>query len=87
MPEVEFYIIYKQGYYGQGIQGICPSLKEASSLADLAAERDEDDYHSYDVYPVPMSQLADLGGDHREDTGWIEKEPLYSTRKKMILDA
>lgn len=43
------YYVAKMGEYNHGIFGIFDDLGAAKKLADLAASKDEDDYHEWNV--------------------------------------
>ncbi len=75
------YVIYKQGVFGQGIHAISHDEKKACEFADKSAARDIDDYHSYDVYPVPLDRLTPQSADPMKDFGWMNIEPVHSAQK------
>ena len=76
------YVVYKQGMYGHGVHGIDTSLESAIVMADKAAERDVDNYHSYDVYEVPAGSPPAEFKNKRADYGWMNNDPVYSTEKQ-----
>jgi hypothetical protein len=78
------YVIYKQGQYGQGIHGIHTNLKLVIELSEKAAARDKDDYHSYDVYPIPLGELPNLGTDFMQDYGWMNMDPVHSVLRSKV---
>lgn len=78
------YVVYKQGKFGQGIHGIDGDREKAIAMADKAAARDIDDYHSYDVYPVPLGRLPDAGNNPMEDYGWMNMEPVHSVMRSKV---
>jgi hypothetical protein len=80
------FVIYKQGYFGHGVHGIARLQRGAVRLADNAAARDIDSYHSYDVYPVPLGLLPNIGEDHLKDYGWMNQDPSYSTTKENVIN-
>lgn len=49
------YYVVKAGEYNHGVFGIFEDLDAAKKLADLAANKDEDDYHEWNVleYTAP----------------------------------
>jgi hypothetical protein len=78
------FVIYKQGQFGHGIHGIDMNRDNAIALAKEAAKRDVDDYHSYDVYPVPHGRLPDSNSNPMADYGWMNMEPIYTAVKSKI---
>jgi hypothetical protein len=80
------YVIYKQGQYGQGIHGIHTDLQRVIELSEKAAARDKDDYHSYDVYPIPLGELPNLGADFMQDYGWMNLDPVHSVLRSKVTD-
>lgn len=80
-PGITLFVVYKQGYYGQGVHGISTELKDAKGLAYLAANGDQDDYHSYDIYPVVINQSPPQPRVPEFDLGWMNNGKLYSVVK------
>jgi hypothetical protein len=76
--DVFCYVVHKQGYRGSGIHAISTSLQSAKVMAQKIADNDYDDYHSYDVYPVPMGRIT----CEEQELGWLNQEPLTSAVKK-----
>lgn len=76
-----FFIVYKQGVYGQGVHAISSVRKTAEALAIHSAQKDVNDYHSYDVYRVPLNKLPRPFVDPRMDYGWMNKKPVLSTNR------
>lgn len=76
-----FFIVYKQGVYGQGVHAISSVRKVAEALAIQSAQKDVDDYHSYDVYRVPLNKLSRPLVDPRMDYGWMNKKPVLRTNR------
>jgi hypothetical protein len=77
------FIVYKQGWFGQGTHGISFDQIEAEEIADKASRRDRDEHHCYDVYAVPLGKLPPQGGNEKADFGWMNRAPVYSTSKTM----
>lgn len=76
------YLVYKQGYCGQGVHGMSKSLDTVKMMADAAAGADEDDYHSYDIYEVIVNALPErLKDTDADDLGWMNTKPVYSKKK------
>lgn len=78
------YVIYKQGFFGQGIHGICTDSIAVEKLAQQAAHRDVDEYHSYDIYKVPLGMLPELSNNRMADFGFMNSEPVVSINRKGI---
>lgn len=77
------FMVYKQGFMGCGIHGLDTTLSGAIELAQFAADNDRDVYHSYDIYAVPLDRPpAYLNIRQTYQSGWMNQEPLFTTRKK-----
>lgn len=58
------YYVAKIGAYCHGIYGIYDNLDDAKNLADLAASKDEDDYHEWRVLEyTPPTENTDYTMD------------------------
>jgi hypothetical protein len=53
-------------------------------MAEKAASRDIDDYHSYDVYPIPLGRLPAAGINPMQDYGWMNMEPVHSVLRSKV---
>lgn len=77
------FMVYKQGFMGCGIHGLDTTLSGAIELAQFAADNDRDVYHSYDIYPIPLNRPPAFPNINQiYQSGWMNQEPLFSTRKK-----
>ena len=53
------FVVAKEGVYMQAIMGVFRTRDEATQHAWIAAKREEDDYHTFEIYEVPMGRLPD----------------------------
>lgn len=79
-----FFVVYKRGNFGHGVHAISMSLQECCLLAKAIAGRDIDDYHAYEVYTIPASQLPRMESMCSIDFGWMNKEPIFCVTKSGI---
>lgn len=81
------YVVYKQGFCGQGIHGMSKSLDTVKMMADAAADSDGDNYHSYDIYQVIVNALPEKLTDRgTDDLGWMNATPVYSKKKDTTVN-
>jgi len=78
------YVVYKQGVCGHGVQGVSLDKKTAISIAKECAEKDTDDYHSYDVYCMPMDTRSPDSTHYGE--GFMEYDDEVFTISKEYND-
>lgn len=85
------FAVYKQGVYGHGVHAIARSVDDAKDLANLAAAREPDDYHSFHVFSIPLNILPPQANPDpilaspSEDSGWMAGASLYSVAKTVEL--
>lgn len=75
------FLINKQGHFGQGLHGCSFDESAIRQMATDTANRDIDAYHSYDVYVLPLDRNIPMGDDPMRDYGWMNLQPIFSTRK------
>lgn len=68
------YIVIRQGVYIQGIAGVFPNYDDAVQSARETADREEDRYHSIEVYPFDYNTTV-LNLDEQFDSA-----PLFVCR-------
>lgn len=81
------YAVFRQGVARQECGGIFKPLVDAINAADMLADEDCDNYHTYEVVPYPLGVRALVGGydskvlRHYESPEIEEALPVYKTRK------
>ena len=82
------FVLVKEGVYMQAIMGVYST--RALALVDgwAAKEREEDDYHTFEIYEVPMGRLpnkSDLGDFNSFDVLTVHLAPALIRALVMIL--
>ena len=66
---MKVYTVIREGVYMQGVYGLYEHILEAAAAAQQEAMRDSDNYHSWTVYELAVSD-----DDHDE---WLGTEFTY----------
>ena len=66
------YVIYKKGFYGQGIFGVFTNNIEAKKNANKAAQQDKDNYHTWQVFKIPTNKLHGMSQDDLSPSTYLD---------------
>lgn len=69
------FYLYKQGVGGRGVFWIGEDLEEGKRVADYAANKDKDDYHSWDLHEYSAP-------DDSTDWEWEPTSKIVYTGKR-----
>jgi len=78
----KIYLVIKTSVYRHDIFGAFDELEDAKSLADELASTDVDDYHGYDVIPVPLNNHFKITLNSTSGNETDEDVAIYSAAKQ-----
>ena len=66
------YVPHKEAIFSHGVHAISGDRDKAIAFADQAAAQDQDDYHTWLVYKVPLDRLCDITYRKFDGMGFME---------------
>lgn len=89
------YVIIKSGVYDHGCHGVFTDKDKAIKSCDECAHLEEDDYHTFSVYEIPLNTLPTQEEIQYEGFSYIlyyrtknviKTTPIKLTNYKQIID-